>query len=204
MNSWAIALRLSCAFPCLGLAAESYGQTPVETATPHRELPLDLVAKLNPGQKQVIDNAIQAYREGRFADALSVYTQLLKDFPGDPVLAKFGAEDAIQSENPALAVALLKPVAGADPAEWQAAGILTRVCAESGDKTCRDAGMARILDLHSRSLTPPGLNQYVVETVKTGTNSLEINTSISLGAITRSMRWVESPMRRVNLCCKLP
>src|SRR5207244_12939389 len=69
-------------------------------------------------------------------------------------------------------------LAQADPDDWQAAALLTRACAESGDMSCRDSGMVHMLDLHRRGITPPNMQQYVVERVKTGENILLIRMSL--------------------------
>jgi hypothetical protein len=55
----------------------------------------------------------------------------------------------------------LKPLAQADPDDWQAVALLTRGCAESADTSCRDSGMAQMLDLHRRGITPPGVQEAV-------------------------------------------
>ena len=69
-------------------------------------------------------------------------------------------------------------IAQARPDDWQAAVLLTRACAEAGDKTCRDAGITHMLDLHKRNLTPPHMQQYVVERIGVGQKTLVINTSL--------------------------
>jgi hypothetical protein len=159
-------------FPTLAVA-----QAPTASA-PQRENPQDLIAKLSPEQKQEFDEARKAFDEGRFADALAIHQKLLAGFPGDPVLTKFAAETAIHGGQSAIAVAMLKPLVATDADDWQAAALLARACAESGDKPCRDAQMSHMLDLHDRGITPPQLRQYVVESVKVGESTVEINTSL--------------------------
>jgi hypothetical protein len=163
---------------CLLVPAINLAQSNPGVSAPHRETTQDLIAKLNPQQKQQFDDAGKAYREHRFADSFAIHRLLLKDFPGDPILLKFAGETAIQSGDSAFAVNMLKPLAQADPDDWQAAALLTRACAETGDKSGRDAGMAHMLDLHSRGITPPQMQQYAVESVKLGENTLLINTSL--------------------------
>jgi hypothetical protein len=172
-----IAATLLAAFALL-YPSKGFAQASPAVSAPHRETTQDLVAKLNPQQKQQFDEAGKAYGEHRYADSLAIHQLLLKDFPGDPILLKFASEAALQNGDAAFAVKTLKPLAQADPDDWQAAAMLTRACAETGDKAGRDEGMAHMLDLHSRGITPPQLQQYAVESVKLGENTLVINTSL--------------------------
>jgi len=160
------------------LQSATIAQMPQVAASPHRETTQDLIAKLNPQQKELFDNAGKAYGEHRYADSLAIHQLLLKDFPGDPILLKFACEDALNNGDAAFAVKALQPIAQADPDDWQAAAMLTRACAESGDTSCRDAGIAHMLDLHQRGITPPRFLQYAVENVKLGENTMLISTSL--------------------------
>jgi hypothetical protein len=160
-------------FPTVGPAQADSGAT-----APQRETTQDLIAKLNTQQKQQFDDASKAYGENRYADSLALHKVLLKDFPGDTILLKFTSEDTLQSGDAAVAMSTLKLLAQADSDDWQAAALLTRACAEAGDKQCRDAEIAHMLDLHNRGVTPRRFQQYPVESVKVGENSLLINTSL--------------------------
>lgn len=161
------------ALPLAGFAQAVPASLPAQ-----RESTQDLIAKLNPQQKQQFNDAGKAFSESRFADALAIHQALLKDFPGDPILTKFAAETAISSGDPGFASRRLRPLAQADPGDWQAAALLVRACAESGDTACRDAQMTHMLDLHSHGVTPPQLREYPVEQVKVGDNTLLIKTSL--------------------------
>jgi hypothetical protein len=156
----------------------SRAQSDAAAAAPHQETTQDFIARLNPQQKQQFDDAGKAYSAHRFAESLALHQTLLKDFPGDPILLKFEGEDYLEGGNAAAAMAALKPLASADPYDWQAAALLVHACAEAGDKACRDQQMAHMLELHSRGITPPRFQQYPVESVKLGDNTLLINTSI--------------------------
>lgn len=138
----------------------------------------DLVGQLSDPQRQQFNLAMKDYREARYAESLTIFKQLLTDVPGDAILSKFGSEAALNTGDAAFAVTTLKPLAQADPNDWQAAALLTRACAETGDTACRDAGIAHMLDLHLRGITPPGLEEYIVERVKVEGRVLTINTSL--------------------------
>jgi tetratricopeptide repeat protein len=138
----------------------------------------DLIAKLNPQQKQQFDAAAKAFNGKQYTDAIAAYKQLLGELPGDAVLSKFASEAALNSGDPSYALNAMKPIAQADPDDWQAAALLTRACAESGDASCRDAGIAHMLELHARGITPRNMQQYIVEQVKVGENFLLIRTSL--------------------------
>jgi tetratricopeptide (TPR) repeat protein len=143
-----------------------------------RESAADFSAKLNPDQKQVFLEAGNAYREKRYSDALALQNKLLKDFPDDPILLKFASEAAIQSGDAKFAASALKPIAQSDPDDWQAAALLVRACAESGDVACRDAQIARLSDMHDRNVLPPRMREFAVEKIKVGEKTLLINLSV--------------------------
>jgi hypothetical protein len=160
------------------LPAKNQAQANASAATAQQETTQDLSARLNPDQKQEFDEGAKAYGQHHYADSMAMHKALLKDFPGDPILLKFLSEDQLESGDAASAMATLKPIAQADQDDWQAAALLTRACAEAGDKPCRDAEIARMLDLRARGLTPPRFQQYAVENVKVGDKNLPINTSL--------------------------
>jgi hypothetical protein len=143
-----------------------------------RESTPDLIGKLNADQKREFGEAGKASSERRYADALALHQRLLKDIPGDPILRKFCAEDEMLSGDTTDAVATLKSIVDADPDDWQGTALLVRAYAQGGNKAGRDAGMAHMVELHERGMTPPNLRQYPVESVKVGENTLTINSSL--------------------------
>ncbi len=174
-----ILATVSAALFALLSPATSQAQANAEPAPGQHETTQDLIAKLNPQQKQQFDDAWRAYQQHDYAGSIAMYQALLKDFPGDPILLKFESEDQLGSGDAASALAALKPIAQADPDDWQAASLLARACAETGDKACRDAQIAHMLDLHARGITPPRFQQYAVESVKVGDKNLLIHTSLA-------------------------
>jgi hypothetical protein len=148
------------------------------SSAPTRESPQNLLAKLNPQQKQQFDQTGRLFAAKQYAEALAGYQRLLGELPGDAVLLKYASEAALNSGDPTFALNALKPVAQGDPDDWQAAALLTRACAQSGDSSCRDSGIAHMLDLHSRGVTPLGMRQYILEEVKAAENTLLIWTSL--------------------------
>lgn len=143
-----------------------------------RESIQELLTRLTPQQKQQFDDAGKSHNRNQFAEEFTIYKRLLAELPGDAILSKFASEAALNSGDQSFALNTLKPLAQADPDDWQAAALLTRACAESGDTSCRDSGMAHMLDLHRRGITPPNMQQYIVERVKTGENILLIRMSL--------------------------
>ncbi len=138
----------------------------------------DLAARLTPEQKQLFDGATKAFDAQHYADSLPTFKQLLTQLPDDPILLKFAGEAALNVGDTNFAISTLKPLAAANPNDWQAAAILTRACAAAGDTACRDSGMTHMLDLHRQGITPPNLRQYVLERIKSGNNTLLIRTSL--------------------------
>ena len=166
--------------PILVIAAFSnlgFAQTPASPVSP-METTQDLLARLTPEQKRLFDDAIKAYTARRYSDALTIHKQLLEQLKGDAVISRYAAEAALNSGDPGFALSTLKPIAADNPDDWQAAALLVHACAESGDAACRDSGIAHMLDLHQRGITPPSLRLYIVESVKVGEKMLEIKTSI--------------------------
>jgi len=136
------------------------------------------MARLGPQQKQQFDDAQKAFAVQHYADALVVFRRLLTEFPGDTVLLKFASEAALNVGDSLFAVNELKTLEQANPDDWQAAALLTRACAESGETSCRDSGIAHLADLHNRGITPAGMNVYIVERAKVGENTLLIRMSL--------------------------
>jgi hypothetical protein len=178
LNSCTTALLLTLAWMNSPLRAVAQASPTAAPSTPVRESPQDLVAKLNPQQKKQFEEAGKSSGAKQYAYALATYKHLLADLPGDVVLSKFASESAINAGDPTFALNTLKPIAQGDPDDWQATALITRACAESGDTSCRDSGIAHMLELRSRGVTPLGMRQYIVEQVKTGDNTLLIWTSL--------------------------
>ena len=168
----AIAIQ-STTFTAAGLA-----QAKPAVPAAQMETAQDLVNRLTPQQKQQFDDASKAFSAQHYADAFATFKILLDQLPGDAVLSKFAGEASLNAGDTNFALKALKPLAEGDPDDWQAAALLTRACAESGDTACRDSGIAHMLELHRRGITPQGMQEYVVEHVKVGGNTLVIWTSL--------------------------
>jgi hypothetical protein len=145
-----------------------------------RETPQDLLARLSPEQKQKFDTAGQVFRAQHYPDAFGVYKQLLTELPDDPVLSKFASEAALSSRDTAYALSTIKPLVEKDPDDWQAAVLLIRACAETGDNSCRDRGIAHMQDLHNNGVIPSSVRDYIVEQTQLGGKILRIRLSLSL------------------------
>ncbi len=128
-------------------------------------------------QKAQLADAMTAFQAHRYPEALTLFKQLLTQLPGDALLSKFAANAALNVGDTDFALKIVKPVAQADPNDWQAAALLTRACAESGDKPCRDLAMTQMLDLHRRGLTPSGMQEYQVERLKVDPGTMTIMAS---------------------------
>jgi hypothetical protein len=160
------------------LAATLSAQVPAGPAISTNESVSDLVNKLTPEQKTQFTGARQAYQARRYTDAAATFKLLLRQFPGDAILSKYATEAALNGGDVDFALKTIKPVAQANPEDFQATALLTRACAESSDTPCRDAGVAHMLDLHRRGLTPSRMEDYVVEHVKADGNTVIIFTSL--------------------------
>lgn len=168
----------------LGFAVSLFAPTAcvAQTASPapakHIETTPELYARLSPTQQQQFQEAGRDVGAKQYAEALVVLKGLLQELPGDPTLSKFAADAALHIGDDKFARDILQPVAQANPDDWQAVSMLTRDYAELGDKANRDAGIAHMLDLHKRGLTPPNKQDYIVERVQLGDGSVTIYTSL--------------------------
>lgn len=138
----------------------------------------DLTARLTEQQKAQFDDATKAFGAQHYTDALVIFKLLLGQLPGDSVLSKFSSEAALDAGDASYALKTVGPLAQANPNDWQAVALVTRACAESGGTTCRDSGIANMLDLYRRGVVPKQMQQYVVERLKSGANTLLIRTSL--------------------------
>jgi hypothetical protein len=136
------------------------------------------MSRLNSVQKQQLEGAMKDFSAQHYGDALVTYKQILAALPGDAVLSKFLGEAALNVGDTNTALTVLRPIAAGDANDWQAVALLTRACAESGDTGCRDAGMAHMQELQRAGVTPPQMQQYILEHMKIGENSLLIRASL--------------------------
>jgi hypothetical protein len=145
----------------------------------HIETRDELLSKLNEGQKKQFDDATKAFDERKYGDALNLFKDLLWTVPNDPVLSKFASEAALNSGDNEFSLKAIKPVAAANPDDWQAAALLTRAFAQSGDAKGRDAGIAQMMELKQKGSVPQRVRDYVVEQVKLEDKTLSIRTSLT-------------------------
>jgi tetratricopeptide (TPR) repeat protein len=169
-------LRSTYPLFALGLAAAALSQppsappqSPASTPPPTAQ---QSFASLTPEEQQSFQAAGKDFGAGQFAAALPVYQKLLAAHPGDPLLSKMTGESLTDTGSAKQAIALLKPIEQQNPDDWQAAGILARDYAETGDTADRDAEFTRMLALYNRGLTPRGLTQYPAEKIAIGDRQL--------------------------------
>jgi hypothetical protein len=164
-------------FRC-GRRFSAFAQIGSSPSASHVETKAELYARLTTAQQQRFQEAGRDAGAKQYAEALAVLKSLLVELPGDPTLSKFAAEAALHIGDDHFARDSLQPVARANPDDWQAASILTRAYAELGDKGDRDAGIAHMLDLHKRGLTPPTKQDYILEVVQIPGGNVAIYTSL--------------------------
>jgi hypothetical protein len=142
--------------------------------------PADPTAQFTPEQHERFNSALQLFRGERYTEAYGIFkplfTQLSPGTPGQILVAKLTAESAINTGDRDFALETLKPIEAADANDWQAAGLLARVYAESGQKQQRDAEIVHLIDLHKRAVTPQiaQLQQILLERISTANGSLRI------------------------------
>jgi len=162
---------------CLFMAGPKVALVAQQMAS-HAETAQELAARFTPEQKQKFEDAMTAFKAQRYGDALAIYKPLLTDLNGDTIITKLASEAAINSGDTSFALTNLKPIAAADPNDWQALALLTRACAESGDNACRDSGMTKMIELHHNGVIPARVQHYILERLKAGEKTLVIRTSV--------------------------
>jgi tetratricopeptide (TPR) repeat protein len=161
------------------VSAQTGGMANTGTAQRQIESRDELLSKLNGDQRAQFDNAAKAFGEQRYGDALKGFKALLEALPDDAVLSKFAGEAALDNGDNEYALKTMKPIATANPDDWQAAALLTRAYAQSGDAKGRDAGIAQMMELKQKGLIPERVRDYAVEQLKLGDRTFIIRTSVT-------------------------
>jgi len=155
--------------------AQTPATPPASTSTAGVDPAQQFLARLTPEQQQQFATAAKALKARQFSEALAGFKPLVAQFPGEPVPATYASLAAINSGDPAFAASTLMPISQTSPDDWLVASLLTRACAESGNIACRDAGIKHILDMHRRGVVPANVQEFVIERVAVGPNSLIIS-----------------------------
>lgn len=157
-----ILIVASCLIAAWGLPAQ---QPPVRDNAESVQLNQDAFADLSPENRAVFDSLRDADRQGRDADVLKDGRILLSSLKSGTPLANFitqlTAEAAIETGDVSYALTLLKPYTDAHPRDWNAAALLTRAYAESGEKALRDQQIAHMLELHKHTSDPDFANKHI-------------------------------------------
>lgn len=144
---------------CLNLVWELPAQQPTappDTGTPQAHQ--DPLAELSPENRVLFDSLREAAKQGRDPDVVPIGKKLLPALQPHTPLADFvalvTATSALETGEISYALTLMKPLPDAYPEDWHAAAVLTRLYAESGDKTLRDQQIAHMLTLHKQTADP--------------------------------------------------
>jgi hypothetical protein len=115
----------------------------------------DPLAELSPADRALFDQAGKAFQQEEDSEANESYRKLLPHLNGGSALqiyvAKIASESAPNIGDKAFALDTLRPIAEANANDWQAASLLARYYAESGEKQLRDRMIARVVELHKRA-----------------------------------------------------
>lgn len=114
------------------------------------------LSELSAEDHALFDQAGKAFQQEKFAEASEVFRSLLPRLtPGNSLqlyVSKMASESALNIGDNSFALETLKPIAETSPNDWQAASLLARCYAQSGEKQLRDQMIARVVDLHKRSV----------------------------------------------------
>ena len=116
--------------------------------------------------------AQRSFAVGNWADAFGKLEPLHEAVPGNPLVAKYTAEAAINTGDAAYAGQVLQPLLAATPDDWQALTLQARLYAEAHSDAARDGILQQLTHLHGTSTDQRfrGQTQLLVErdTVPTG------------------------------------
>lgn len=140
----------------------------------HVETEQELDARLTAAQRQQFDAAKKAQLAKQYAEASGGFKALLQEVPGDSLLTKWASDAALEMGDSAAALSMLKPLVMANFYDWQAASMLARAAAESGDTKTREFAMTDMAMLRQHGMTPPNMTQYVLERTKVGDNVMTV------------------------------
>lgn len=157
---------------CKNLAAQqAAAPTGQENAAPQHD-PLD---DLSPEDRALFDTLRQAAQQGNDAVVVANGKKLLPVLKPGTRLAAFvtqvTAQSALETGDTAYALSIVKPLAEAYPADWQIAALLTRLYAESGDKTLRDQQIAHLIKMHKQTQDPDFAKLHIFPIQKVKLNS---------------------------------
>ena len=135
---------------------------------------------LSSSERARFDTAQRLFAGQHDAEALDGFKELLPQLqagsPAYSFVAKFASEAAINTGDRAFALQTLKPIEQADANDWQAASLLARAYAESGDGPQRDREIARLSDLQRRAVDPQfaKLGQFQLERIVLPNGSMRV------------------------------
>lgn len=142
---------------------------PAIEQSPQATLPATSVATVNPLQtlstqeQTEYKQAVQAVNSSKYAEAISIYEELLRAHTSDAFLTKCLAESEINAGDPAKAQGQLKPIVAASADDWQAAILLARTYAQQSQAAQRDAELEHIAKLHQSGVVPAQMQQFLLE-----------------------------------------
>lgn len=135
----------------------------------------DPLAGLSPENRTLFDTLRHAAQQNDDATTLAAGKKLLPALnPGTPLcdfVTQLTAGSAVETEDIAYALSLLKPFTDAHPEDWRAASLLARAYAESGEKALRDQKIADIIALHKRTSDPSFAKLHVFPIQKVALHS---------------------------------
>ena len=159
---------------CTSALAQTPAPAPPSSPSAAQEVdPVPGSPEMNPDQRKRFAEAGRIFNTSRFAEALALLRPLRQELPDDVNVAKFTAEAAINTGDPALAINTLKPFELREPDDWQTVSILAHAFAQAGQKQLRDTEVARLQTLHD-TLGPPfnSRRDYLLETVPAGDKTI--------------------------------
>jgi hypothetical protein len=138
----------------LALPAMAVGSLAAQEPTMRCDPPPGALSQLSKAQKKAFMHSQDIFIAGHFADALGELRGLLAQVPPNTVaqtaLAERAAEAAIEANDQAYAISLLKPIETRDGNDCLARTLLARADAETGRSAERDAEISALTAMHKQ------------------------------------------------------
>jgi hypothetical protein len=105
-------------------------------------------------QKTAMSKAMKDFADSHWAEAFDEFKALHEQLPDNAKVVEFLAEASLNTGKADYAQSLLAPLVNAEPDRWQALALLTRYYAESNNDSARDAGLAKLQEMHDSGKHP--------------------------------------------------
>jgi hypothetical protein len=111
-------------------------------------------SSLSDEQKSAMSKAQKDFNDSRWNEAFDEFKTLHQELPDNAKITELLAESSLNTGKPEYAHDLLDPLVRSEPSRWEALALLTRYYAETNNDSARDAGLAKLQEMHDSGKHP--------------------------------------------------